>query len=62
MKKSNLKKLNEQLAEIASLSKSLDLEVNHGQQMTDYQLRDTVDFIFKQSLKAVELAHKCLTA
>ena len=61
MKRSNLSKLNEQLADLAELSKSLDLEVNHGQQMTEEQMVIIIDSIYKRASKVADLSHRCIT-
>ena len=62
MKKKDLIKLNNQLAKMQEekFCKTLDLEVNHGQQFSEAGMRDVVNTIYKEASKLADLAHACL--
>ncbi len=60
MKRGNLSKLNTSLLDLVGLSKSLDLEVNHGQQFAEPAMRDMVELIYQKASHVAALAHKSL--
>ena len=60
MRKNDLRRLNNALADLACDSKSLDLEVNHGQQFSEEAMRDFVDLIFTKAMKVALAAQRSL--
>ena len=62
MKKKNLKKLNETLADLAKFSKDLDNILNgKSKTATDGEFILFIDEILKLSIEAANDAHKCLS-